>query len=140
MPEPQVSLFRPPIGEPHPYAPRLRRPPIESEPLPEFVLDPAIEAFIAAKDAFRLRVAVTPERIVDFIEARLGRERAIRGSQIRIADVDDFVVFQRLREIDVLFDGTLRARYRLSRVEGRVENGWLDCPDFLVERAGAGAR
>jgi hypothetical protein len=108
--------------------------------LPEFELDPAIEAFIAAKDAFRLRVAVTPERIVDFIEAQIGRGRAIRGSQIRIANVDDFVVFQRLREIDVLFDGSLRRRYRLSRVEGRVANGWLDCPDFLVERAGTGAR
>ena len=134
MPEPQVSLLRPPIGEPHCYAPRLRRPPIESEPLPEFELDPAIEAFIAAKDAFRLRVAVTPDRMVEFIEARLGRARAIRGSEIAIADVDDFVVFQRLREVDVLFDGSLRGRYRLSRVEGRVANGWLDCPDFLLER------
>ncbi|MCJ2037317.1 Wadjet anti-phage system protein JetA family protein [Methylobacterium sp. J-068] len=135
LPDTQVSTFRPPIGEPHCYAPRLRRPPIDSEPLPEFELDPAIEAFIAAKDAFRLRVAVTPERVVDFIEGKLGHGRAIRGSQIGIADVDDFVVFQRLREIDVLFDGTLRGRYRLSRVEGRVSNGWLDCPDFLVERA-----
>lgn len=60
IPDAHVSLLRPPIGEPHCYAPRLRRPPIESEPLPEFELDPAIEAFIAAKDAFRLRVAVTP--------------------------------------------------------------------------------
>ena len=72
--------------------------------------------------------------MVEFIEARLGRGRAIRGSQITIADVDDFVVFQRLREVDVLFDGSLRGRYRLSRVEGRVANGWLDCPDFLLER------
>jgi len=137
LPDPQVSLFRPPIGEPHCYAPRLRRAAIESEPLPEIEIDPVIEAFIAAKDAFRERVAVTPERIVAFVEARLGPERAIRGSQIQIADVDDFVVFQRLREIDVLFDGSLRARYRLSRREGRVSNGWLDCPDFLLERAPA---
>jgi hypothetical protein len=135
MPPAQVSLLRGPIGEPHLYSPRLRRPPIESEPLPEFHIDPAVEAFIAAKDAFRRRVAVTPERMVAFVEGKLGRERAIRGSQIRIGDVDEFVVFQRLREIDVLFDGVLSTRYRLSRVAGRVSNGWLDCPDFLVERA-----
>ena len=134
MPAAQVSLLRAPIGEPHLYSPRLRRPPIESEPLPEFHIDPAVEAFIAAKDAFRRRVAVTPERVVAFVEGKLGRGRAIRGSQILIADVDEFVVFQRLREIDVLFDGVLSSRYRLSRVAGRVSNGWLDCPDFLVER------
>ena len=134
-PPPQVSLLRPPLGEPHLYAPRAVRRAILSEPLPEIVLDPAIEAFIAAKDAFRRRVAVTPERMAAYVEAKLGPTGAIRGSQIRVADVDEFVVFQRLREIDVLFDGVLGARYRLSRVEGRVSNGWLDCPDFLVERA-----
>ena len=44
------------------------------------------------------------------------------------------MVFQRLREIDVLFDGVLRSRYRVARIEGRVSNGWLDCPDFMIER------
>ena len=63
--------------------------------------------------------------------------RSLRGSQITIEGVDDFVVFQRLREIDVLFDGLLRSRYRVARVEGRVSNGWLDCPDFLIERVPA---
>lgn len=134
-PAPQISLTRPPIGEPHLYAPRLARRVIVSEPLPEIHLDPAIEAFIAAKDAFRQRVAVTQERMVAFVEAKLGQVGTIRGSQIPVTDVDDFVVFQRLREIDVLFDGALGERYHLSRLDGRVSNGWLDCPDFLVERA-----
>ena len=137
VPAPPVSLLRPPLGEPHLYAPRMRRAAIRSEPLPELRLDPTIEAFIAAKDAFRQRVMVTEDRVVAFVEGKLGSAAAIRGSQIVVADVDEFVVFQRLREIDVLFDGVLNARYRLSRVEGRVSNGWLDCPDFLVERAGA---
>jgi hypothetical protein len=72
--------------------------------------------------------------MADFVEERLGRTGTLRGSQIRVTDVDAFVVFQRLREIDVLFDGSLGSRYRLSRIEGRVANGWLDCPDFLIER------
>jgi len=130
-----VSLLRPPIGAAQLYAPRLKRPPMDFEPLPEIFLDPVVEAFIAAKDAFRHRVAVTPDRMADFVEARLGRTGSLRGSQIPVTDVDAFVVFQRLRELDVLFDGTLRTRYRLSRVEGRVANGWLDCPDFLIERS-----
>ncbi|WP_311275601.1 Wadjet anti-phage system protein JetA family protein [Methylobacterium sp. WCS2018Hpa-22] len=131
----QVSLLRPPIGEPHFYTPRMRRTAILSEPLPEIHLDPAIEAFILAKDAFRQRVMVTPERVIAFVERKLGTNPAIRGSEIVVADVDEFVVFQRLREIDVLFDGLLNDRYRLTRVAGRVSNGWLDCPDFMVERS-----
>jgi hypothetical protein len=70
----------------------------------------------------------------DVRDRLLAQGGPVRGSGIRIADVDAFVIFQRLREIDVLFDGILTTRYRLSRVAGRVSNGWLDCPDFLVER------
>ncbi|GJD93943.1 Wadjet anti-phage system protein JetA family protein [Methylobacterium iners] len=135
LPQAPVSLFRAPVGGVHLYAPRVRRPPIRAEPLPEITIDPAIEAFIAAKNAFRTRVAVTPDRVVRFIENKLGSASSIRGSQICVADVDEFIVFQRLREIDVLFDGTLSARYHIARVGGRIENGWLDCPDFIVERA-----
>ncbi|MDO9440533.1 MAG: DUF5716 family protein, partial [Beijerinckiaceae bacterium] len=139
-PSTEVSLLRPPIGEPHPYTPRMRRAAILSEPLPEIHLDPAIEAFILAKDAFRQRVMVTPERVIAFVERKLGGSPAIRGSEMVVADVDEFVVFQRLREIDVLFDGILTTRYRLSRVAGRVSNGWLDCPDFMVERRNPAVR
>ena len=129
-----VSLLRPPVGPPHLYAPRERRRPISTEILPEIRLDPAIEAFVAAKDAFRQRTAVTPERMIAFVEGRLGRDGGLRGSGIRIGDVDAFVVFQRLREIDVLFDGLLAERYRVVPAAGRVANGWLDCPDFRIER------
>ncbi|HEV7440324.1 MAG TPA: Wadjet anti-phage system protein JetA family protein, partial [Methylobacterium sp.] len=99
---------------------------------------PAIEAFVNAKAEFRRRTTVTPEAIVAFLEVKLGRAAAIRGSEIPVADVDEFVIFQRLREIDVLFDGHLMERYALSRAEGRVSNGWLECPDFVVERRGTG--
>ena len=68
------------------------------------------------------------------MEARLGKAVRLRGSQIVIAGVDDFVVFQRLREIDVLFDARLGERYAVTRLPERVINGWLDCPDFLLER------
>ncbi|KQO89115.1 Wadjet anti-phage system protein JetA family protein [Methylorubrum extorquens] len=134
LPLPQISLLRPPIGPPQLTNPRMPRRIIEYEPLPEIDIDPAIEAFIAAKDEFRRRITVTPERIVAYLDARLAQVKALRGSDIQVDDVDAFVVFQRLREIDVLFDGVLRSRYRVARIEGRVSNGWLDCPDFMIER------
>ncbi|MFY9290319.1 MAG: Wadjet anti-phage system protein JetA family protein, partial [Methylorubrum rhodinum] len=134
MSAPEVSLLRSPIGPPQLTNPRMPRRAIESEPLPEIETDPAIEAFVLAKDAFRRRTTVTPERIAAFLDAHLAPGRRLRGSDITIADVDAFVVFQRLREIDVLFDGSLRARYRLAPGEGRLSNGWIDCPDFSIER------
>ena len=134
MPAPAVSLLRPPIGPPQLTNPRMPRRAIESEPLPEIETDPAIEAFVLAKDAFRRRTTVTPERIAGFLDARLAPGRTLRGSDIAIDDVDAFVVFQRLREIDVMFDGSLRGRYRLAPGEGRLANGWIDCPDFVIER------
>lgn len=132
----EVSLLRPPLGPSHLFTPRTRRAPIDNEPLPEIFLDPAVEAFVVAKAEFRRRTTVTPESMAAFLEARLGggKGAALRGSRIPVEDVDAFVVFQRLRELEVLFDGTLSARYRLSQAEGRISNGWLDCPDFVVER------
>lgn len=138
MPVPSISLLRPPIGEPHLFTPRIKRAPIVSQPLPVLRTDPAIEAFVSAKDAYRLRTTVTRESVGAFLERQLGRADRIRGSEIRIRDVDAFVVFQRLREIDVLFDGALAERYQLLPAPGRIANGWLDCPDFLVVRVEPG--
>ncbi len=133
-PPPPILSLRTPIGPPHLYAPRMKRRAIIAEPLPDAATDPAIDAFVEAKDAFRRRTTVTPESVSAFLDRLLAQGGPVRGSGIRIADVDAFVVFQRLREIDVLFDGALAGRYQLSRIEGRIANGWLDCPDFTVDR------
>jgi hypothetical protein len=129
-----VSLLRPPLGQGHLQSPRSRRSAIDVDPLPDVDDDPAVDAFAAAKAEFRRRTTVTPESMTAFVEARLGKAVTLRGSQITIAGVDDFVVFQRLREIDVLFDARLRGRYAVTRLPERLANGWIDCPDFLLER------
>jgi len=130
----EVSLLRPPIGHAHLQMPRSRKVAIDMEPLPDIEDDPVVDAFAAAKAEFRRRTTVTPESMSAFVEARLGRGMRLRGSQITITGVDDFIVFQRLREIDVLFDATLGERYAVTRLPERVANGWLDCPDFVLER------
>ena len=129
-----VSLLRPPIGHAHLQAPRARKAPIDMEPLPDLEDDPVVDAFAAAKAEFRRRTTVTPESMTAFVEARLGRTRSLRGSQIKITGVDDFIVFQRLREIDVLFEARLGESYAVTRLPERLANGWLDCPDFVLER------
>ncbi|MGV7029941.1 Wadjet anti-phage system protein JetA family protein [Methylobacterium symbioticum] len=129
-----VSLLRPPLGEAHLATPRRLRPPIDIDPLPEIVVDSRIEAFVEAKAAFRRRTTVTPERMAAFVEARLPERGALRGSDLTITDVDAFIVFQRLREMDVLFEGALGARFSVTHLSERLSNGWLDCPDFVLER------
>ncbi len=129
-----LSLLRPPIGEAHFQTPRARRSEIFIEALPDLNIDPAVDAFAAAKADFRRRVTVTPERVRDFVDAKLSGGAPLRGSAIAIADVDDFVVFQRLREIDLLFEGQLAESYAVTHLTERLVNDWLDCPDFIVER------
>lgn len=140
---PAISLLRPPIGPAHLAAPRGRKVPIEAEALPELRADPAIEALVVAKAAFRRRTTVTPETMAAFLDRHLGPDGTLRGSEVVVADVDAFVVFQRLREIDVLFEGAFAGRYAVSRAEGcaggRVSNGWLDCPDFTIRRTAGDA-
>jgi hypothetical protein len=131
---PDLSPLRPPIGEAHLQTPRARRAPIAIEAVPEPARDRAVDAFAAAKAEFRRRTTVTPQTMAAFVEARLGSEARLRGSGMAIADVDDFVVFQRLREIDLLFDRQLGERYALTHLATRLSNGWIDCPDFLLER------
>ena len=136
-PEPPILSLRWPIGSPHLTSPRLRRSAIEAQPLPDLPTDPAIAAFAQAKDDFRRRTTITPERMRAFLDDLLRTRASVRASSIVVEDVDAFVVFQRLREVDMLFEGALAARYRVVREEGRVANGWLDCPDFSITRAGA---
>lgn len=131
-----ISLLRPPIGEAHLSTPRRTRPPIDNDPLPEVFIDPRIEAFVTAKAEFRRRTTVTPRSMSDFVEARLAADGTLRGSEIPVADIDAFVVFQRLREIDVLFEGELGSRYGVTHLTERLSNGWLDCPDFVLTRVG----
>ncbi len=136
-PAPPIALLRAPIGTPHLYTPRLPRRAIAAAPLPDARIDPTVEAFVRAKDDFRRRTSVTLESIGAFLDARLGPAARLSASDLAPEDVDAFVVFQRLREIDVLFDAGLSQRFRVERLPGRLDTGWLDCPDFAIRRAEA---
>jgi hypothetical protein len=96
--------------------------------------DPALVAFHEAKLAYARRVTVTPQRVVAFVEDLLADRAAIRGSDIAVETIDDFIVFQRLRELPHLFDGLLARRYRVETLSAQAENDWIRFADFEISR------
>src|SRR5690606_24444149 len=89
--------------------------------------------FIAAKADYTKRTRVTPQRLAEFIQVALGEQDSVRGSEIKINSVDDFVCFQRLREIKSIFDGSIAKKYELEFLETRLHNEWIECQDFVIK-------
>lgn len=122
-----------PIGPAHIPTPRREKPPISISKLRTAKRDPAMDLFIAAKADYTRRTRVTPQRLADFIQQALNGESLIRGSAIKIDSVDDFVCFQRLREIKSIFDGSIAKVYELELLDTRIQNEWIECQDFVIK-------
>jgi hypothetical protein len=123
-----------PIGPAHIPTPRRERQPIAKSSVRELVPDPAFAAYRAEKAAYSRRTSVTPESMLAFVERQLRGRTEVRGSDISIESVDDFIPFQRLRELPTIFEGTLARRFELNPVAGFVENDWITCQDFVIRR------
>lgn len=96
--------------------------------------DPILEAYTAAIRDYEVRSLITPEKLIGFVEKSLGDRTEIAASEIAIDSLDDFFVFERLREIPFMFDGTLNERYHVIFPPRRIQNQWIDCPDFVIRR------
>jgi hypothetical protein len=83
-------------------------------------------------------MAVTPHRVAAFLDRILGRRNRVMASEIVIDNVDDFVVFQRLREADLMFDGLLAPRFRIERLAVAAQNEWMEFADFAINRVTTG--
>jgi hypothetical protein len=117
--------------------PRRERPPIDTTTVRAPVKDVAYERFLAAKTDYLRRTKVTPKNYIDFIDKALGTSIAVRGSAIvveSVENVDDFLVFQRLRELPTIFEGIAARKYEIEMLEERITNDWIDCQDFLIRR------
>lgn len=121
-----------PLGPSHIPTPRRERPPVAPTKVREIQRDPAFESFLAAKADYTRRTRVTPQRLIEFLEKTLAGVTSVRGSDIRIETVDDFVAFQRLRELPSIFDGAVAKKYAIEYLPGRLSNGWIECQDFVV--------
>jgi hypothetical protein len=128
-------LFRElPVGPPHMATPRREKPPVEASTVREIAKDPVYERFITAKAEFMKRIKITQASYCQFIERALGDAVAVKGSNLVLETVDDFLVFQRLRELPTIFDGTVAKRFEIEMLPSRVNNEWIECQDFVIKR------
>lgn len=126
LPIDAASLFRARARPRRFVATVARRPPRDEAQL----------AYERARRAYFERTLVTPRKILLYLERELnGRDQAEAGD-LKITDLDDFFVFERLRAMPGMLDLGLRA-FRFVRLEGRFVNSWIDCPAFRIERADA---
>lgn len=122
-----------PVGPAHIPTPRREKTPIDVGSIREIKKDPAFERFLEAKADYTKRTRVTPQRVIDYIDRILGDNVSIQGSDIGIESVDDFVTFQRLREIPSIFDGAVARKYDIEFLESRLTNEWIECQDFVIK-------
>lgn len=125
-----------PLGPAHIPAPRRERPPVQQTEIRRVNKDEAYVDFLKAKELYHARTRVTPSKLSDFLEWSLGTETSLPADRIEVSTVDDFVAFQRLRELDTIFDGALARRFELTLLPGRIDNGWINCQDFVIRRKG----
>lgn len=119
-----ASLFRARARPKKPPPVRVRR---RERDLAEILSDQAREAYAA-------RVHVTAERARSFLESKLGEHDRLRGSEIPIADLDEFFVFERLPFLAEHVRKALPEFAIRPIPEARVANDWITCAEFEVAR------
>ena len=127
-----------PVGPPHIPTPRRERTSIEVGTVRNTPRDKKYARFLKAKEMYFKRTRVTPSGLISFVENALGSSKSIRGSLIKINNVDDFVAFQRMREIPTIFDGAVARKFEIEVIHDRIANDWINCQDFVVHRRNGG--
>lgn len=130
---PIVPAIRP-IGTQDLYQKRVPKAEIKPQIIRKRKPDPAFRAFEEAKRAFQNRMFPTKARMLSFLEQALSDESVVEARDIRIETLDDFVIFQRLRELPYLYGGALAKRYVVEFREDAYESEWLTCQDFTIRR------
>lgn len=126
--------IRPAICEGNLYMPARKRGDPERKPLSQRQKDPALEAFRRDLMAYHERARITPNKLIAYIERALGDRQEIAAAEMPLETLDDFFLFERLRDLPYLADGAFRQRYELDLTGERLENEWIACPDFILRR------
>jgi hypothetical protein len=125
-----------PLGPVHVPAPRRERAPVAPTAIREVVIDPAAILYARAKEEYVRRTRVTAPVLASYVEKLLAEKTQVRARDIMLQTVEDFVAFQRLRELPSIFNGALAVRFELVLLPGRCSNDWISCQDFLIRRRG----
>lgn len=123
-----------PIGPAHIPTPRREKPPMAEASIREKQPDPAFEAYRSLKSEYVRRTRVTYESIMTYLERIMKDRVQVKGSEIAPESLEDFIPFQRLREIPTMFDGAVSRKYEITVLDGRVSNDWIQCQDFVIRR------
>jgi hypothetical protein len=123
-----------PLGPAHISTPRRERVPISQSVVREEKRDPAFDLYAKAKTDYAQMTRATPGSIISYLDASLGQKHAIRGSEMKIGNVADFIAFQRLREIDSIFGGQVARKFSIETLDSRMSNEWISCQDFVIKR------
>ncbi len=122
------------IGREDLYQYKRAKDPIKPQKIQRQKPDPAFLAYRKELDAYRARTVVTAAKMAAYLESVLGERRDARAAELRLSSLDDFFVFERLRNLHQLDDGKLSASYQIELLPGIFENEWIACPDFRVRR------
>lgn len=131
---PKLTTFRAAVAEANLYQPARKRGEPERKPLRKRTTDPALEAFRRDLMAYHERARVTPEKLLAYIERAMAGRVSLTAADLPLETLDDFFVFERLRDLPYLADGAFRSRYRLEVTDGWFTSAWIECPDFRIRR------
>lgn len=123
-----------PLGARHLYQGRPQRRPLARQAIRKPPKDPALVLYQQAKREYAERARVTADKVRAYLDRHLDGRDAIAAADLAVETLDDFFVFERLRDLPYGFARQLGGAYRLELRDGRLENDWIECPDFVIRR------
>jgi len=122
-----------PVGARHLYQSRPRRRPVEPTRTLKQPKDQGLVAYQYYKRHYAERARVTPDRIIGYLERQLRDRNEISAADMSIETLDEFFVFERLRELPYQFSRQVTG-FELMHLDDRVDNEWISCQGFVIRR------
>ncbi|MBO9428669.1 Wadjet anti-phage system protein JetA family protein [Sulfitobacter sp. R18_1] len=123
-----------PSGPVHLFSPAKKSIKIEAQPIKRPSKSPAMQKYETAIQLYRERSVITPDKAEGYLDRILKGARSAEGKDLPINSLDDFFVFERLRGIEYLSGGALSDKWKVRDIEGVIDNGWIRCQNFIIER------
>lgn len=101
--------------------------------------DPYLKAYVEATTAFDRMVRVTPEKMIAFIDAKIGDNPGVHSSDIAIDSIEELLAFRALPTLLSTAKYADIGSYRIAAEDERTENEWIDLPAFRIDRLTRGA-
>ena len=118
------ALYTPPPPRTPPEVTRFKRP----------KRDPYLKAYVAATTAFDKRVRISPDRVLAFIEAKLGDKSSLHSSEIIIDTLDDFLAYRGIPSNAHVLSAQSGGRLKILLESDRTANDWINSQSFRIER------